>query len=502
MIEELIQSIVQQLPAIVPEIILTVVGVGILFVDLWLRDNQKKLLSDLAAFGALAALVSLIWTTGFGREVLLGGMFFSDTFSVFLRAVLYGGLFVLVLSSREFIGQSNMPRSEFLTLLLFAVVGAAFMVGAGDLISFYIGLELLSVSSYIMAGMRRDDHGSQEAALKYFLNGALSSAIILFGLSLVFGLTGTTNLLEIGAAFAAGAAPMPVVLTALVFVIAGLGFKVAAVPFHLWVPDTYQGAPTPVTAFLSVISKGAAFGAALRIFYFALQPLDQQWMVHLALLAAVTMTWGNVTALLQDNIKRLFGYSSIAQAGYILIGLAVGTVAGMSASLFYILAYMFTNLGAFAVIMAVSNAGGSDEVKAYRGLSQRNPYLAASMVIFFLSLVGIPFTAGFFGKFYLIAATLQVGMVWLAVLAALNSVISVGYYYKVIRAMYLDDPLAGGPEAALEQEAGGNGGLTALRISPALQIAVTIALVATLAIGIVPIFIDWANAAAYLPALR
>lgn len=510
---EFTAAVVQQLPSILPELVLAVGAIVLLALDLWTKPESKGFLSDAASVIVLAALAALLWTTDFGRTPVLGGMFFADRFSIYLRAVLYSGLFLVYLMGKGYLRRNNVPPGEYVVLLMFATVGTAFVVGAADLIAFYLGLEVLSIASYVLAGLRLGNHKSQEAALKYFLNGGLSSAIILFGLSLLFGLTGTTSLQEMSSALAAGGTQTAVLATALAFVIGGLGFKVAAVPFHLWVPDTYEGAPTPVTAFLSVISKGAAFGAALRIFYTGLEPVMGSWTMGFALLSAVTMLVGNVSALHQDNVKRLLGYSSIAQAGYILISLAAGSQEGIAAGLFYILAYVFTNLGAFAVIVAVSNDTGSDHLDAFRGLSRRNGFLAGAMAFFALSLVGVPFTAGFFGKLYLMRAGLDAGLNWLVIWTAINSVISVGYYFKLIQAMYIRDyePAAaettvlgaGGHPPAMAGGSGETGegadAVPPLRPGMAIMVTVFIALAGTVLIGTLPMFIEWAGVASFLP---
>ena len=476
--------LVSELIVILPEIVLAVAGLAALVWAQYLGERASGRLATFAALGTILALLALFPASGRGAGAVLGGAVWGDAFSVFIRAVLYAGALLVILGGAGYVTRFKVPAGEFYALFLLAVAGGGFMAAAGNVLTFYVGLELLSISSYILAGLRLEDPDSNEASLKYFLNGAMSSAILLFGLSWLFGLTGTLDLQAMAQALSA-ADPHPALLvTALAFVLGGFGFKLASVPFHLWAPDVYQGAPTPVTAFLSVGSKGAALAAALRLFYVGLGPLADRWTLYWALLAAVTMTWGNVSALLQTNIKRLFGYSSIAQAGYLLVGLAAGTEQGIWAAMFYLLAYTFTNLGAFAVIMAVSNAGGSDDIAGYAGMARRSPFLAAAMTVFFLSLIGVPFTAGFFGKFYLIAAALDAGLVWLAVLTAANSVISVGYYYGVVRNMYLRDARDTQPE---------------VRPGAATQVAVAVALLMTLGAGIVPQFVSWAQVAALLP---
>lgn len=476
---------VTELVTLLPEMILIAVGViALVAAQFGDKSGSAAGLTTLAAIGTIAALLALFPAAGVGPDSVLNGSIIADQFSLFIRAVLYGGALIVVLGSGNYVSRFRLGAGEFYSLLLLAIAGGGFMAAAGSILTFYIGLELLSISSYVLAGLRLDDQQSNEASLKYFLNGALSSAILLFGFSWLFGLTGTVQLSAMADRLAAASIHPALLVMSLAFVIAGLGFKIATVPFHLWVPDVYQGSPTPVTAFLSVGSKGAALAATLRLFYLGLGPLSNSWTAYWALLAAITMTWGNVSALLQTNIKRMFGYSSIAQAGYLLVGLAVGSEMGIWAAMFYLLAYTFTNLGAFTVITAVANAGGSSEIEAFAGMGRRSPFLAGAMSVFFLSLVGVPFTAGFFGKFYLIAAAVRADLIWLAVLTALNSVVSVGYYFNVIRTMYFRG--TGDPDPGVQ--AGG-----------AATTAVAIALAATVVIGVLPQFLGWAQAAVLLP---
>lgn len=473
-----------ELLVILPEIILVAVGLIALIRAQFLDEQAVGPVAWLAGIGTAAALLSLVAASRAASGPVLFGGVVADGFSIFIRAVLYAGALVVILGGAGYVRRFGLPAGEFYSLFLLAMAGGGFMAAAGNVLTFYVGLELLSLASYVLAGLRLEDPDSNEASLKYFFNGAVSSALLLFGLSWIFGLTGTLSLGELGGALASSGAHPLLLVTAIAFVLGGLGFKLATVPFHLWVPDVYQGAPTPVTAFLSVGSKGAALAATLRLFYDGMGPLADRWGVYFAILAAVTMTWGNVSALLQRNIKRMLGYSSIAQAGYLLVGLAVGSEQGVWAAMFYLLAYTFTNLGAFTVIMAVRNAGGAFDLDSYAGLARRNPFLAAAMTVFFLSLIGFPFTAGFFGKLYLIGAAVNAGLVWLAVLTALNSVVSVGYYYGVVRNMYLREAAADQPAVSLEGSA---------------RVATALALVLTLGIGILPQFVGWAQAAALLP---
>lgn len=474
-----------ELMAILPEIILVVGGIALLLAGINKGPESHGGLASLAVVGMLAALIALLLpqASAVGGPVLFGAVT-SDPLSLFLRAVIFAGGLVVLLSGGEYITRFRLPGGEFYGLFLLTMAGAGFMASANNLLTFYVGLELLSFASYVMVGLRLEDETSNEAVLKYFFNGAVSSAILLFGMSWLYGLTGALDLGTISQRLAEGTIPGLLLTITLAFIIAGFGFKLASVPFHLWVPDVYQGAPTPVAAFLSVGSKGAAVAAALRVFYLGMAPVSERWTMYWAILAAISMTWGNVTALQQTNIKRLFGFSSVAQAGYLLVGLAAGTKLGMTAAAFYLLVYTFTNLGAFAVITAMSNAGSNDEISSYAGLARRNPYLAVAMLVFFLSLVGVPFTAGFFGKFHLIAAAVDAGLIWLAVLTAVNGVISVGYYFNVVKTMFLRQETAG-----------------AQPFTPGapLLTAVTLSLIGTLILGVVPQFFGWAQMAAYLP---
>lgn len=467
------------LVAILPEMILVVAGV---IAFLWGAADETKAgpIGTFSVLALLVALLSLTTAAGVGNGPFLGGAFLGDGLSVFVRGVFYAATLLLALSGAQYVQRYQMPAGEYYGLLLLASAGGGLMASAGNLLTFYVGLEMLSFSSYILVGMRESALESQEASLKYFLNGAIASAAMLFGFSWLYGLTGTLDITLMAEQFAAGSAPSVLLALTMAFVIAGFGFKLATVPFHLWAPDVYQGAPTPVTGFLSVVSKGAALAAALRLFYLGLGPIDGHWTTYWALLAAITMTWGNVSALHQTNIKRMLGYSSIAQAGYLLVSLAVGSQLGMTAGVFFLLTYAFTNIGAFAVITAIGASGGSDEIADYAGLAKRNPFLAGALAIFMLSLIGVPFTAGFFGKLQLISAAVDKQLIWLALFVALNSVVSVGYYYGVVRNMYLR------PD---------EGKTPAAKPSLAANLAVVVALVGTLGAGIVPQFLQWAQTA-------
>jgi len=326
--------------------------------------------------------------------------------------------------------------------VLLSALGMMLMAATADLIAIYIALELTSISLYILVGFLKDTK-STEASLKYLLLGAVASAVLLYGMALVFGLTGTTHLEGIAAAISAeGLLSSPALLMGIVLLVAGFGFKIATVPFQMWVPDVYEGAPTPITAYLSVASKAAGFAVILRVFYEALGPASLDWGMIFAVLAAITMTLGNVVAIAQTNIKRMLGYSSIAQAGYLMIGLAAVTTTGCSALVFFLVCYALTNLGAFIAIIAISNKTGSDQIADYSGMARRAPLLSLALALCLISLIGIPPTAGFMAKVYIFSAGVNYGLVWLVIIAVINTVISAYYYLRVVRVMYLGAPLS------------------------------------------------------------
>ncbi len=424
---------------------------------------RRRAVGYLSLAGLVAALVFAVRLVAVaqsgpngGAPVISGplaGMLVVDLLAVLLKITFIAVGIGVALLGVDFAARRGLPVGEFFALMLFAVLGMMLMAASRDLIMIYLGLETTAISCYALAGLLRDDPKSGEAALKYFLTGALASAIILFGMALVYGGTGTTNLSALpghGAVLLGegGLFPQakPIALVGLVMLIAGFGFKLAAVPFHFWAPDAYEGAPTPVTAFLSVGPKAAAFAAALRIFGPVLMisgparaggPTSTVLALLFTILAVVTMTVGNLTAMNQKNIKRMLAYSSIAHAGYLMVGFAVASPIGYAAMIYYLLAYAATNLGAFAVVVWLNNQGTGDDISDYAGLGRRAPLAALAMVICFLSLIGIPPTAGFFGKFYLFLAAIGGGMTWLAVVMVINSAISVGYYYGVVRQLYL-----------------------------------------------------------------
>lgn len=423
-----------------PQLVVAGTGMVVMLVDAIVGRGSRRWAGLLALLGLAIALG---WTLA-GRSVAsaLGGAVAVDGLGVGFTLVLVLAAAISVLLAMGFLPRQRLERAEYYVLILMATAGALAMATAGDLIVIFIGLEVLSISLYVLAAFARDDAASREAGLKYLLLGAFASAFLLYGLAMLYGATGTTRLAEMGSALRAGAGnPQPLLWLGLGLAIVGLGFKLALVPFHTWAPDVYQGAPTSVTAFMSVVTKVAAFAALLRLLLVALPSAMPVASTILAVLAVLTMTVGNILALAQDEIKRLLAYSSIAQAGYLLVAVVAGGELGASAVLFYLLGYAFTNLGAFAVVMAWSRRGQPRlTLPELAGLGFRRPWTAAALTLFLLSLTGIPLTVGFVGKLYLFGAAVQAGWVWLAIVAVLNSVVSAFYYLRVVVVMYMREP--------------------------------------------------------------
>jgi NADH-quinone oxidoreductase subunit N len=420
---------------LIPEIILVLLIPVIMLLDLRWKESRRRELGLVAAVGQFLALASMfIFALPTGQE-LFGGTIRDDMASFIFRAIfIFSGAITSILSMDvEGIGR----KGEYYAILVGCVIGLNFMASASDLIMLYLAIETASIGLYILAGFLRDDDKSTESGMKYFLFGAMTSTIMLYGFSLLFGYTGETNLYKIGAVI--HNIPPIAAIAITVMILVGVGFKVAIVPFHFWTPDVYEGAPTPVTAFLSVASKSAGFAVLIRLFLIALDQNVTGWYPMLAAIAAVTMTVGNFLALPQKNIKRLLAYSSIAHAGYALLGIVSLTAdhSGIAATMFYLLAYVFTNLAAFAVVILFARSAGSDEIADYAGLSRRSPYLALAMLIAFLSLGGMPPLAGFISKFFVFAAAVKADNVWLAIVGIINSIIGLYYYLIVLKVVYV-----------------------------------------------------------------
>lgn len=437
----------QNWTVIQPALFLTFTAVVVLLVDLWLKDEERDWLAyfSLVGFGGAGIIAARQWlATRGGAAPITGfnGMVVLDTFGLLFQLLFALVGFVAVLMAPRYLERRHMQRGEFYALLLFSTAGMCLLAGAQDLIILFLGIEVLSIPLYILAGFARPRLDSEEAALKYFLLGAFATGFLLYGTALLYGATGTTSFQGLRNS-AAAAAPREnlMFMAGVALLLVGLGFKISMAPFHQWTPDVYEGAPTPVTAFMIAATKAGGFAGLIRLLYWGLGPAGEVWQPLLAVLAAITMTWGNVGALLQRNIKRMLAYSSIAHAGYILIGVLSGTL-GFVAVLIYLLVYALMNLGAFGVILLLEDGQRElVDIESYRGLARFHPGAALLLSIFLLSLAGFPPTAGFFGKFMLFTSGVSAGLLWLVVIAVLNSVLSVFYYARVIVKMYMQAPV-------------------------------------------------------------
>ena len=443
-------------PAIAPQLHLIIWGLGLLCIDFVLPGRRVRFLGfygkSLSVVFALLGLIMasghlwLLWGEGSGEAFYR--MVTQDSFSQ-----LFGGLFLVsagltVVISYCYLDVEDEQHSEYYAIILFATAGMMFMAGAIDLVTIFVGLELMSVSTYILVGFLRRKRRSNEAAMKYFLMGAFSTAIILYGMSLLYGISGSTNLSEIARA-SANLDDKTLVVLSLFLMMAGLCFKVAAVPFHMWAPDAYEGAPTGITAFMSVAVKAAGFAVFFRIFYVVFQDFQDLYSGVLAIIAMATMTWGNVAAVTQQNIKRLLAYSSISHAGFVLVGLVVGSHHGVSASVTYLLAYTFMNIGVWTIVILLRRQDVIGEsIEDFNGLYFRHPGLAILNLVFFLSLAGLPPLAGFIAKYMVFAALIESAMapgqthtqllIWLAVVGAVNAVVALYYYLRIVIAMFIE----------------------------------------------------------------
>ncbi len=424
-----------------------------LLVDLALPGRSRiAIATALIGLGLTAALTLAVGAT---PASAFGGSYTVDALTTFLDILLIAVVALTIMFAPDYLLPRSLPIAEFTVVLIFALTGAMLLAGSTDLLLLFLGLELMVLPGYLLAGYHKTDSYSTEGAIKYFLLGSFSSAIFLFGLAFVWGLVGSTRVDVVAAELAtivAGEAPLSAGLAmGLAFMTTGVAFKIAAVPFHYWTPDAYQGSPTPITGYLSVGPKVGAFALILRLFVEALGPLAEYWLPVMIALAALTMTLGNLVALTQDNVKRMLGYSSIAHTGYMLVGLAAyaaGQIQGLEGLLFYLAAYAFMNLGAFAVIAALQKrAGVTSSLDTFAGLARREPLLAVLMTLFLLSLIGIPPTAGFFAKYEVIVAAVQAGgaLTWLAVLLVLNAAVAAFYYLRIIVYMFMRDPLNDAP---------------------------------------------------------
>ena len=461
----------QSLRYFLPELTLFVAAMVVVLVDISLK-SRRRILNPLLTLLSLILAGYFSWSGGSADAGLFQGMLASDSFAQFFRLLLILAGFLVVVGSLDSEELSPVHNGEFFVLLLAVTAGMILLVNSANLAMLYLSLELVSLTSYIMVGYLRADRLSNEAALKYILFGAVSTGAMLYGFSLLYGMTGSLSLYAIRDTFltqGVNSFSQYTLLLVVLLIMAGFGFKTAAVPFHFWCPDVYAGAPTPVTAFLSVAPKAAGFGILVRFLFSGMsQTTATQWSMMRGLnwpviligISVLTMTLGNVAALTQNNLKRMLAYSSIAHAGYIMMGAVVLTEIGLRSMLVYLFVYLFMNLGAFLVVTVIYNSDRTFEIDDYSGLFRRSPFLAVAMSIFLLSLIGIPPFSGFLGKFYVFGAVINQGIIWLAVVGSLNAAIAAYYYMKVMKTMILEE---------------GNNGLPPVRISP-LNLSLLVAL--------------------------
>ena len=478
---------VVSLRVIAPAAVLAITGFVLMLLDLLPPRGRREHMALVGLAGVVVALIVaiLLWgsdVTGFQGTAVL------DNLSLFATLVIGYATGLVLLESIDYLKRRGMESGEFYILVLFAAAGMVIMAGANDLIVVFLGLETMSLALYVLAGFFRTEIQAGEASMKYFLLGAFASGFFLYGIALIYGATASTNLDKIGAAVKAGAGRDPLLLIGFALLLVGFGFKISAVPFHMWTADVYEGAPTSVTAFIATGSKAAAFAALLRLLLESLRPLQGEWTWLFWALAVLSMTLGNIVAIAQQNLKRMLAYSSIAHVGYMLVGIVAGGGLGGGSVLFYLLVYTFTTAGAFGVILLLER-GGEEAVGIgdTAGLATRHPLAALALALFLLSLVGIPPTAGFVGKFYLFGAAVRSGFVWLAVIGVLNSAAAAYYYLRIIVNMYMREP-EGTPAVVMPSFAG--------------ALAVVVALWGVIQLGIFPAPLFDLAQSAVLPLLR
>jgi NADH-quinone oxidoreductase subunit N len=462
---------IANLHRLAPEIVLCGFGLLIMVVDPFLGAARRRNLGFLAFIGALAALFS-IRIAASDPGLAYSALMRVDQFSVFVHVVVIGAAALAILGSVQYLEDEGIQRGEYYALMLFATAGMGILAGANEMVTAFIGLEMSSISSYILAGFRKRAMRSNEASLKYFILGSFATAFFLYGIAMVYGATATTRIDLVQAALQGMARPPELVILGLGLVFVGLGFKVVAAPFQIYAPDVYEGSPTPVTALLASAPKAATFALMLRIFYVSFGSVSGIWFWMIWGSAILTMLIGNLAALVQTNVKRMLAYSSIAHAGYILVAFAASTAVGVAAVLFYLAAYALMKVGAFLVLTHLGQKGEKRlEIQDYAGLGHTQPVLAACFSLFLLSLLGLPATGGFLGKFFAFQAALDSRVVWLVVIAAINSVIGSYYYLRVIVAMYFWEPSKEYVPTA---------------VAPALSVALWVAAAGTLYLGIFP----------------
>ena len=434
---------VRDLMPMLPEIFLLAATCFILIFDLFLSDRRRHVTYLLT----LAALLGCGWLsfatmTGSTVTYTMHGMFVDDLLSGTLKLMLYVTVAAVLVYSRQYLHKRGMFRGEFFALLLFATLGMMVMISASSFLTLYMGLELLSLSLYALVAMQRDSALAAEASMKYFILGALASGMLLYGMSMIYGATGTLDITQIGLLLQAGVGNSTVLAFGLVFIVAGIAFKLGVAPFHMWVPDVYQGAPTAVTLFIGTATKLAAFAFVIRLLAQGLVALAGDWQQMLVILSVLSMAIGNITAIAQTNLKRMLAYSTIAHMGFLLLGILAASMDGYSSAMFYVVAYVITGLGSFGMIMLLSRRGfEADRLEDLKGLNQRNPWYAFLMLLLMFSLAGVPPTIGFYAKLAVLQAVMDAGYTWLAVVAVMFSLIGAFYYLRIVKLMYFEAPV-------------------------------------------------------------
>ena len=455
--------------AVIPLLIVVLAGGAAMLAEAFRQPGERMPIAGLGVIGLVGAAAAscFLWNT----DAQSYGAIRADNFALFINLILCGIGILTMIFSNDVVEREGLPAGEYYALTLFAIAGMMMMAAATDLLVIFIALEILSLAVYVLTGLRRSSAAGAEAAFKYFLLGAFSSAFFLYGIAFAFAISGSTRLDVIGTAIASGPGGT-LALLAVGLLAIGFAFKVSAVPFHMWTPDAYEGAPTIVTAFMSTAVKAAAFGAFVRVFLSTLEPLQGHWVPVLSVISALTMILGTVVGVLQSNIKRMLAYSSIAHAGYLLLGIVAANASGKAAVLFYLAVYAIANLGVLGIVALLGTADHEhDQLRDFAGLWQSRPGLAGLMTIFLLSLGGFPPTAGFIGKWYIFAAAVQEGHYWLAIIGVLSSVVSVFFYLRIVVMMYMTEDAAGPVRPP---------------ISATAMAALAVAMIVTFYLGILP----------------
>ncbi len=438
---------ISDLMPVLPEVFALTMACVILIADLLIRQNGRMITYLLVQLTLLGCALIIVGTHESGVVHAFNNMIVDDLMSDVLKLLTCLALSMMLVYSRQYLAARSLFTGEFMVLVLFAMLGMMVMISASHFLTLYLGLELLSLSLYTIVALQRDSSAAIEASVKYFVLGALASCLLLYGMSMLYGATGSLELNAVTQAIQTGTADKNLLVFGLVFVVAGLAFKLGVVPFHMWVPDVYQGAPTAITMLIGSAPKLAAFAFAARILVQGLQPLLEHWSAMLIILAVASMALGNISAIAQTNLKRMFAYSTITHMGFMLLGLLSGTVEGYGASMFYIVVYALMSLGAFGMIMLLSRADGfeADTLDDFKGLSRRSPWLAFMMLLLMFSMAGVPPTVGFYAKFSVLKAVVETGHIWLAVVAVLFSLIGAFYYLRIVKLMYFDAPESHAP---------------------------------------------------------